>query len=130
MVDIGIKDVNAADYDAIVLIGGSGARKQLLGNPDVIELVQAADNSHKVVAAICIAPRVLAEARLLKDRKATVHNGDGESAGVLGAEGATYVNEPVVVDTRIITANGPDAAKEFGQTIARVLKEGVDKTSL
>ena len=121
-VDVSIKDVNTNEYDGIVLIGGHGARLQFLGNPDVIELVKSADNDHKVIAAICIAPRVLAEARLLKDRKATVHNGDGESAEILAAQGAIYSEKDVVVDTRIVTANGPAAAKEFGKTIAEMLK--------
>jgi protease I len=121
-VDIGIKDVNVEDYDAIVLIGGPGAAQELVGNPDVIELVQAADNAEKIVAAICISPVVLAEARILKDRKATVWNGDGKQEEILAAEGAHYSEESVVVDTRIVTANGPDAAKEFGKAIAELLK--------
>ncbi|MEE9525125.1 MAG: DJ-1/PfpI family protein [Candidatus Woesearchaeota archaeon] len=129
-VDVSIKEANVEDYDAVVLIGGHGARLQFLGNQDVIGLVQSADNAHKVVAAICIAPRVLAEARLLRDRRATVHNGDNESAEFLAAEGATYTEEDVVVDTRIITANGPAAAKKFGQAIAKVLKEGVVSKSI
>ena len=122
MVDAGIKEINANDYDAVVLIGGGGARQQFLGNPDVIKLVQDFDNSEKIVAAICIAPRVLAEARLLKDRKATVWNEDGKQEEILAAQGATYSEEDVVVDSRIITANGPAAAKEFGKAIVDALR--------
>ncbi|MBW2978260.1 DJ-1/PfpI family protein [Candidatus Woesearchaeota archaeon] len=122
-VDVAIKEVNINDYDAVVLIGGDGAAKQLVGNPDVIELVQSADNSHKIVAAICISPVILAQARLLKDRKATVWNGDGKQEEILAAEGAKYVEQDVVVDSKIVTANGPPAAKKFGKTIADMLKE-------
>jgi len=121
-IDISIKDVNPEDYDAVILIGGSGAKKQFVGNLDVIKLVQDFDNSEKIVAAICIAPVVLAEARLLKDRKASVWNEDGQQEEILGAQGATYVPESVVVDSRIITANGPAAAKEFGQILASKIK--------
>ena len=120
-VDVSIKDANAEDYDAVVLIGGSGASKQLVGNQDVIKLVQSAGNAHKVIAAICISPLVLAEARILKDRKATVWNGDGLQAEKLAAQGAIYTEEDVVIDTRIITADGPDAAKKFGKAIADIL---------
>ena len=123
-VDIAIHDVDTNDYDAVVLIGGPGAARQLVGNEDVIKLVQSADNNHKIVAAICIAPVVLAQARLLRDRKATVWNGDGKQKEILGAQGASYSEEDVVVDTRIVTANGPSAAKEFGQTIAKLIKQG------
>ncbi|MBR9692130.1 DJ-1/PfpI family protein [Candidatus Woesearchaeota archaeon] len=124
-VDIAIKDVNTNDYDAVVLIGGPGASKELIGNQDVIELVQSADNDHKVVAAICIAPVVLAEARLITGREATVWNEDGNQEEILSANGAKYVEKDVVVDNRIITANGPAAAKEFGKEVARVVKEGI-----
>ena len=120
-IDIAIKDVNTNDYDAVVLIGGPGAAKQLIGNPDIIELVQNAHNNGKIVAAICISPVVLAQARLLKDRKATVWNEDGKQEEILAAQGAEYTEEDVVVDSRIITANGPEAAKEFGKTIADLL---------
>jgi len=127
-IDIGIKDVNVNEYDAVVLIGGPGAAKQLVGNQDIIRLVQDFDNSEKVIAAICISPVVLAQARLLDGRKATVWNGDEKQEEILTAEGAEYVEEDVVVDTRIITANGPDSAREFGKTIVIVLKEGSEET--
>jgi protease I len=120
-VDFAIKEVNTNDFDAVVLIGGDGAAKQLVGNQDVIELVQSADNDHKVIAAICIAPVVLAQARILRDRKATVWNEDGKQEEILSAQGAIFTDEPVVADTRIITANGPPAAKEFGKKIVEVL---------
>ena len=130
MIDVAIKDVDVSKYDAVALIGGGGAQKEFSENPDVIKLVQDFDNAEKIVAAICFSPVVLAQARLLKDRRATVWNeGDGMEEEVLGSEGATYVNESVVVDGRIITANGPMAASEFGKTIAKVLKEGIDSVS-
>ena len=123
-IDVAITDVDINEFDAVALIGGEGAVKEFDNNQDVIKLVQDFDNSDKVVAAICFSPVVLAQARLLKDRKATVWNGDGEQAEKLGAAGATFIAQPVVVDTKIITANGPAAASEFGKTIAKVLKEG------
>jgi len=122
-VDVAIKDIDTTEYDAVILIGGSGAAKQLVGNKDVIKLVQSADNYGKIVAAICISPVVLAQARLLKDRKATVWNEDGKQEEILTAEGAEYVDQDVVVDSKIVTANGPPAAKKFGKTIAEMLKE-------
>jgi len=122
-IDVAINNVDVDKYDAVALIGGGGAVKEFSGNPDVIKLVQDFDNAEKVVAAICFSPVVLAQARLLKDRKATVWNeADGWEEEVLSSEGATYVKEAVVVDTRFVTANGPAAAKEFGKTIAEMLK--------
>ena len=110
------------EYNAVILIGGGGA-VQYFNDPIIHEILNKMNNSRKIIAAICISPVVLAQARLLRDREATVWNGDGKQEEVLAAQGAKYVEKPVVVDTRIITANGPPAAKEFGKTIADMLKE-------
>ncbi|MBD3249875.1 hypothetical protein GF336_07550 [Candidatus Woesearchaeota archaeon] len=123
MVDMGFNDVDVSDYSAVVLIGGPGSEVELRGNEKVKEIVQSADNAHKVIAAICYSPVILAEARLLKDRKAAVWNLDGKQKEILAAEGATYSEEDVVIDTRIITANGPAATRDFGKAIVKVLEE-------
>lgn len=121
-VDAAIDEVDTNDYDAVVLIGGPGAARQLVGNQDVINLIKSADNDHKIIGAICIAPVVLAQARVLNERKATVWNEDGKQKEILGAEGAFYTEQDVVIDTRIVTANGPEAAAEFGKTVAKLIK--------
>ena len=58
---------------------------------------------------------------LLKGKSATV--GEGKRA-VLEAKGADYVDEPVVIAGKIITANGPAVAEEFGQAIVKALAAG------
>jgi protease I len=35
--------------------------------------------------------------------------------------GAIYEDKPVVIDGKIVTGNGPDAAQEFGETIKELL---------
>ena len=119
--DVAVKDANAADYKAVVVIGGPGAHT-LGEHEEVLELLKDAKDKGKVVAAICIAPTILAKAGLLEGKKATVWNGDGEQAGVIEAGGAEFVDNPVVADGKIITGNGPAAAREFGKTIADALK--------
>ena len=39
----------------------------------------------------------------------------------LRARGAIWTGEPVTVDGRIITGNGPEAASAFGETVAEAL---------
>lgn len=121
-----ITEVDVNKYEAVVLIGGPGAAKQFIGNEDIKNLVKNADNSEKIIGAICIAPIVLAEAQILNHRKATVWNLDGKQQVKLECNGAKFVDTSVVQDTRIITANGSAAAKEFGKTIAKTIKEGVE----
>jgi protease I len=119
--DVAIADVDVYDYDAIVFIGGPGA----VGYQHDVQAhltAQEAINRNKVLAAICIAPTILAYADVLEGKKATVWNQDGKSAEILTKNGAEFVNEAVVVDGKIITANGPEAAEEFGKKILEMLK--------
>ena len=128
-VDYAIKDIKTNEWDAIVLIGGPGAAKQFIGNPEIHRVVMDANNDEKKVAAICISPLAVAETGLLKERKATMWNGDGKQAEKIASHGAIYDAGPVVMDTRFITANGPEAATEFGKKIVSALKEGVEHTA-
>ena len=118
--DIAVKDADLSKYKAIVLIGGSGA--PVLGEySEVLDLVKDAEKQGKVVAAICIAPTILAKAGVLEGKKATVWNGDGKQGNVLKSSGAEFVDESVVQDGKIVTANGPAAAEAFGRKIVEVL---------
>ncbi len=120
--DITIANANASDYDAIVIIGGPGA-PELANHLEIFKLLKEADEQEKIIAAICIAPIILAKAGLLKMKKATIWNGDGMQSVFIEREGAIYTNEAVVVDNRIITADGPDSATAFGEKIAEILKD-------
>ena len=120
-IDIDISEINSKEYDALVLIGGSGAMiysKNLILNKKINEFYQ----QNKLVSAICIAPILLAESGVLKNKNATVWNGDKNQEIILQNNSATYVNQNVVIDKNIITANGPEAAEEFANTIIKYLK--------
>lgn len=119
-IDFAISSVSAENYDAFVLIGGAGARN-FLKDKNLIRLIQTANRDRKIVAGICIAPIILAEAGVINGRKATVWNGDSEQEKFIVSKGAKYINQPVVVDSNIITADGPNSAYEFGKTIAKLL---------
>ena len=118
---VSIEDVNVSNYDAVVFVGGSGARNY---QHDVQAhlTAQEALNRDKVLAAICIAPTILAYAGVLDGKKATVHTGDGVADKTLTEKGATYTGESVTVDGKIVTANGPEAAEEFAKKVLEVLK--------
>ena len=117
-VDLDLKQVNAADYDAVVFVGGSGA-SVYFDHPEALKLARQAAQSDKLVAAICIAPSILANAGVLEGKQATSWPSEKEN---LEAKGANYTGEPVTVDGRFVTASGPTAAPQFGQTIAQLLE--------
>ncbi len=117
---VAIAEVNVSDYDAIVFVGGPGA----VGYQHDVQAhltAQEAINRGKLLGAICIAPTILAYSGVLEGKKATVWNQDNEQAEVLTTNGAEFVDQSVVVDGKIVTANGPQAAEEFGKKILEML---------
>ncbi len=119
--DIAVRDVNTAEYDMLVVVGGSGSPK-LAEYPEVLNVIKRFDEQGKPIAAICLAPYVLAKAGVLGDKRVTVYPADFALAELRRAN-ATYVEEAVVVDGRLITADGPQSAKRFGEEIVKLLSE-------
>ncbi len=119
-VDITINNIIIDHYAAIVLIGGQGALDHL-DNEIVHSLLKTAYQLKKIIAAICIAPRILAHAGLLKGKRITGWDGDGELAKIARSYNAIYEPRNVVIDGLIITASGPMAAHEFGTKIVERL---------
>lgn len=116
--DLLIGECKADDYDAIVFIGGPGA-SEYFNNTEAHTLARAAAAKGKVLGAICIAPVTLANAGVLKDKKATVFPSEQNQ---LVCQGAKLVRQNVVIDGRIVTAVGPQAAREFAEAIVRLLQ--------
>ncbi len=117
-----IKDLNPEDFDAILFIGGSGS-VNYVGDEDCERIIQESENMGKVIGAICIAPLVLANAGILNNRKATVWSSDMDKTAIkeIQEQGAIYENKNVVIDGKIITAFGPEAAQGFAQEIIKLI---------
>lgn len=105
------------EYDAIVFIGGGGAKKYM-DNEKALSLAREYFDDGKIVAAICIAPLILAKAGVLKDKKATIWEGGRKE---LEGFAVNYTAKKVEKDGNIITANGPEAAYKFGRKIAKAI---------
>jgi len=121
-VDLLVSEINLTDFEAVVFIGGPGCLTNL-DNEDSYKIAQETVSQNKVLAAICISPVILAKAGVLPGKKATVWSSpmDRGPVKVLQNNRAIYEEESVVIDGKIITANGPAAAREFGQAIVEVL---------
>jgi protease I len=120
---LSIEEVDPTSYDGILIVGGGGAQSYLWEDVVLGEMVKYFHASGRVVAAICLAPVVLARAGILKGKKATFFNSP-ISLGEMKAGGAVLVDKAVVSDSRIITANGPAAAIEFAETFIHTLNAG------
>lgn len=121
--DLAVRDADIEEYQAIVIIGGAGS-PLLANHEEVIKLLQAAHQKGKLLAAICLGSMVLAKANVLRGKRATVWNSPVQQLGVkaLEASGCKYVDKKIVEDNNLITAFGPDQAKQFGKAIAEKLK--------
>jgi len=108
-------------YKAVVFIGGSGAR-DYFDDKEALGLAKMSNNKGKIIAAICIAPMILAKAGILQGKKATVWDGNQEQSEFFKQNNIKFTGEDVTVDGNIVTANGPDAAKAFGEKIAELLE--------
>ncbi len=106
-------------FDAIIFVGGSGA-EGYFSDAEAIGLAKKYFEMDRVVAAICIAPSILANAGLLKGKKSTCFASEKDN---LLSKGAIYSKSPVVVDGKIITASGPAVAKQFAEEILKALKK-------
>jgi len=118
--DLLISEAKAADYDAIVLIGGMGIFAHILGNADLINLVREMHASNKYVCAICGSSAVLAKAGILNGVKATTYP-EATLIGELEKGGAVYLSDVTVVSGKIVTGNGPGAAAEFAAKTAETI---------
>lgn len=114
-------DADPDDYAGIVVVGGTGSQDHLWASAKLRALVRAFFEQGKVVAAICLAPVVLARAGILAGRQATVYPSPVAVQEMKGA-GANLVDIPVVADREIVTANGPDAAAQFADIILTKLE--------
>lgn len=119
-----VKDLNLDEFDAVVFIGGGGALENL-DNEFSYRVAVDAVSKDIVLAAICIAPVILAKAGVLEGKKATVWTSsmNQEPARLLEGYKADYLKDDLVIDGRIITANGPLFALRFAEAIDKVLKK-------
>lgn len=113
-----VAEADALDYDAIVFVGGAGARVYF-DDPFAHALARAARQEERVLAAICIAPSILANAGLLRGWPATAYETEREN---LESHGAVWTGDPVTHEGFTITANGPEAAHAFGEAIATAMR--------
>ncbi len=117
--EVGAKDVDPKELDAIVVPGGY-APDRLRRSKDILDLVKGVYENGKIVATICHGGWVLISAGILKGKRATSYfaiKDDMINAGV------DWVDEEVVVDGNIVTSRTPDDLPIFLKTIISKLKE-------
>lgn len=121
-VDKTISEVNADDYNGLVLPGGLINPDKLRVNKDALNFVKAFFETGKPVAAICHGPQTLINADVVKDRKLTSVKNIAQD---LINAGADWSDEEVVVDQGLVTSRTPEDLPAFNDKIVEEFAEGV-----
>lgn len=121
--DRSLDEVLGESFDMIVLPGGLPGAERLDADPRIHGLLQRMADEGCYTAAICAAPKVLLNAGLLDQRRATAYPGiiDGSAAGT-----AMLTEDSVVVDGKVVTSRGPGTAMDFALMLIEQLL-GADK---
>ena len=105
-------------FDMMVLPGGQPGANNLNADPRIHQLLKRLNAEGRYTAAICAAPKVLADAGLLDGRRATSFPG---ALDVADFPQVDVQLERVVRDDKVITSRGPGTAMDFALELIELL---------
>tara|TARA_Y100000588_G_scaffold395323_2_gene523416 strand:- start:26801 stop:27388 length:588 start_codon:yes stop_codon:yes gene_type:complete len=117
-----ISDLNVADYNVLVLPGGAKSMEYMRQDQEMLNFIAAFHASGKVIGSICHAGQLLISAKLVKGRKISGYYSIKDD---INNAGGTYVDEPFVTDSRIVSTAH---YKHLGPWMKEVIDQ-VKKTS-
>ncbi|GAA2715910.1 type 1 glutamine amidotransferase domain-containing protein [Micromonospora olivasterospora] len=120
-VDGTVDQANPADYDALVLPGGTVNPDRLRMNPQAMDFVRAFFQQQKPVAAICHGPWSLVETGMVKGR--TVTSYPSLRTDIRNA-GGKWVDQQVQVDQGLVTSRAPSDLPAFCAKLVEEIAEG------
>lgn len=118
-----LKTSDFDQYDMLVIPGGPGSKQYLWDNEEIQDAIKYFHENKRPVAAICYAVIAIVQTGILRNKHATVYPTD-EAKDILEEYGVRFSKDGCVAlaAEKIITAQGPKAANEFGQAILDILK--------
>lgn len=120
-VDATSGEVDASDFDGLVLPGGVVNADHLRLDEAAVRFTRDFFAQHKPVAAICHAAWILAEADVLGGRTLTSYPSLRTD---LTNAGATWVDQEVVVDEGLVSSRTPDDLPAFNAKAVEEFAEG------
>ncbi len=113
-VDLTTAEANAADFDALILPGGTGNADHIRMDEAAVTFVRELTQAGKPVGVICHGGWILTDADALKGVRVTSFPSLKTDLKNAGAE---WVDEEVVVDKRIISSRTPADLPAFNKAI-------------
>jgi 4-methyl-5(b-hydroxyethyl)-thiazole monophosphate biosynthesis len=118
LADTTLDKVINENFDMVVLPGGLPGADYLNEDKRIHKILSKAVDNDCYVAAICAAPKVLASAGLLNNKKATAYPGVLEA---LGNNAVEITGVAVQQDGKVLTSRGPGTAMDFALQIITCL---------
>ena len=119
MADIAIASVKAADFDAILIMGGR-APEYLRHNQHLIEVVQEMDRAGKWLFSICHGIQVMLAAGVVKGKRVTCYEHIRFEVATCGG---TWEKPEAVRDGRLVTAQTWQSHPQFYRLVMACLGE-------
>ncbi|MBN1463440.1 MAG: DJ-1/PfpI family protein, partial [Paludibacteraceae bacterium] len=110
------EDINFNDVHILILPGGMPGTNNLNQHIGLKNLIIEFYNNNKWIAAICAAPMILGQLGILKNRLATCYPGYEKYL-----DGATLMQDGVVVSDKIITCKGAGLSLDFAFAITNAI---------
>lgn len=105
------------DYDVVLVPGGPG-RLKAQKDERILAQIKKAYTAGKLIASVCTGAFILAEAGLLKGKKATSFH---TVVDQLANYGCTPVRQRVVVEGKVVTGAGISSSMDVGLKIVELL---------
>ncbi|NGX14999.1 type 1 glutamine amidotransferase domain-containing protein [Wenzhouxiangella sp. XN24] len=115
--DADVGEVDAADFDAVVIPGGYAPDK-MRAHDSMVRFVRALHDANKPVAWICHAGWMAVSADIIRGRKVTSTSSIRDDMSNAGGE---WVDESVVVDGNLISSRVPGDLPEFCKALLNAL---------
>ena len=116
--DCTVEEMDLENLELIMLPGGMGGVRSILGSETALNAVRRAWKDGKFVTAICAAPTILANLGMLDRRNAVCYPGMEDLMG----SAVVQKGSSVVVDGHIVTGEAAGSAFAFGLKLVEILK--------
>jgi len=110
-------------FDMVVLPGGLPGADNLRDNKTLQNILKNHDKNSRYLAAVCAAPKALAQAGVLKNKTVTCYPG---ALDAVSLENTNITGSALEIDEKIITSRGPGTTMDFALVLIELL-EGKSK---
>ena len=119
-----IEEIDINKFDCLAIPGGFeefGFYEDAYNNK-FLDLIRAFYNKNKIIASICVGALPLGKSGILKNKKATTYNMNNNiRQNQLKDFGVKVINQPIVIEDKIITSWNPSTAIDVAFTLLELL---------